>query len=247
MALQPTIAASQDAIAPPPAVAEVQPTPPEDDAENTGADFARPLNLFQLTYSYRTAPGSGAEQGTIRDVTTDTVDLRADQRIDLGSQWTLGLRADLPFLAKNPINSSNPDGDYLYGVGDADAQAALIYKFDTRWSAGFGARLIVPTGSDVIASGKWQIMPAFGVRYSLPEVSEGSYFRASALVRRQFRRRPLEEEYQQSAIRADTQPSPPGSLVRHVVPERRHPGKLRRRGHGSDRAAVPSLRREGWP
>ena len=175
MALQPAIAASQDAIAPPPAVPVAPPTPPEDDAENTGADFARPLNLFQLTYSYRTAPGSGAEPGTIREVTTDTVNLRTDYRIDLGSQWTLGLRADLPFLAKNPLNSSNPDGDYLYGVGDADAQAALIYKFDTRWSVGFGARLFFPTGSDVIASGKWQVMPAFGVRYALPEVSPGSY------------------------------------------------------------------------
>ncbi|MGO8920179.1 MAG: hypothetical protein ACLQJR_30135 [Stellaceae bacterium] len=175
VALQPTTAGAQDATAPPPAVPAAQQTSSSDQAENNGQDFIRPLNLLQLRYEYRTAPGSGSEPGTTSQVTSDIVTLRADQRIDLIPQWELGLRADLPFLAKNPITSDNPSGDYLYGVGDADVQAALLHRFDTRWGAGFGARLIAPTGGDILGSGKWQIMPAFGVRYALSEVSANSY------------------------------------------------------------------------
>lgn len=175
IALQPTTAASQDATTQPAAIEAAQRTSLEDEAENTGGDFIRPLNLFQLMYFYKTAPGSGAEKGTISEVTTDTVNLRVNARFDLNSQWALGLRSDLPLLAKNPISSSNPDGDYLYGVGDADIQAALLYQPDARWGAGFGARLVAPTGGDTLGSGKWQIMPGVAVRYALPEVSEGSY------------------------------------------------------------------------
>jgi len=177
LAFQPTAAASQTVAPSPPAIAPAQQADSQDQAENsgTGDDFVRPLNLFQLIYSYKTAPGRGAAPGTIRDVTTETANLRLDHRIVLAPQWEVGLRADLPFLAKNPINSDNPAGDYLHGVGDADFQAALIYKIDARWSVGAGARLVAPTGDDALGSGKWQIMPGAAVRYALPEISTGSY------------------------------------------------------------------------
>jgi len=84
-------------------------------------------------------------------------------------------RADLPLLAKNPIGSDNPTGDYVSGVGDADVQAALVYTIDERWKAGFGARVVAPTGGDVLGSGKWQILPIVGARYAWPELSAGSY------------------------------------------------------------------------
>ena len=150
---------------------------PPDQVPNTGQDFFKPPeNLFQLLYSYKTAPGSGATAGSIATVTTDTVNLRLDHRVDLSEQAAIVLRSDLPLLAKNPITSSNPDGDYLYGVGDADTQAVFIYDFDKRWAAGFGARVIAPTGGDTLGSGKWQIMPIMGFRYGLWELSSGSYF-----------------------------------------------------------------------
>jgi hypothetical protein len=148
----------------------------ETDAENNGQDFTRPQSLFQLRYNYSTAPGSGSTKDTTHQVTTDTVTLRADQRIDLSPQWVLVLRADLPTVAKNPITSDNPAGDFLYGIGDADVQAALIRTFDARWAAGGGVRIIAPTGSANIGSGKWQSLSGVGVRYMLPEISEGSYF-----------------------------------------------------------------------
>jgi hypothetical protein len=173
LVLQPTPAVSQSA---PPTITAPRQTSSQDQAENTGDDFDNPpQNLFQPMYQYKTAPGSGSAPGTIREVTTDTLNLRADHRIDFAPQWELGLRADLPFLAKNPISSDNPDGSYLYGVGDADIQAALVHDFDERWTVGLGTRLYAPTGGDTLGTGKWQIMPAFGVRYALTEINPSSY------------------------------------------------------------------------
>ena len=77
---------------------------------------------------------------------------------------------------RTPYNASNPTGNYLYGIGDADIQAAVIHDLDKRWAVGFGARLIAPTGEDPLGSGKWRVMPIVGFRVALPEISESSYF-----------------------------------------------------------------------
>jgi hypothetical protein len=143
--------------------------------DNTGQDFTNPQNLFQLRYQYKIAPGTDLK-GAIRTVTTDTLTLRADFTRDLGSSWKVVFRTDLPFAAKDPISPDHPSGDYLYGVGDADFQAALIEQIDRRWAVGGGLRIIAPTGPDDITSGKWQMMPIVGARTMLPELSAGSYF-----------------------------------------------------------------------
>ena len=169
------MAASQDAVAAAPTNLA---SPETDDAQEqpagSGQDFTRPQNLFQLRDSYRTRPGS------IRPVTTDTLTLRADRWFELAPQWQLALRTDLPFLAKNPINSDDPDGHFLYGLRDVDAQAALIHTFDARWAAGVGVRLFAPTGQDNLTSDKWRLMPIVGIRTLLPEIASGSYFTALA-------------------------------------------------------------------
>ena len=149
--------------------------------ENNGEDFTRPQTLFQLRYLYQTAPGSGSVPGAIRTVTTDSVILRSDVKIDFAPQWTLALRGDLPFTTKDAIASNNPAGGYVYGLGDADIQAALIKTIDSRWAAGAGLRIIGPTGTDGLTSGTWQALPMAGARYMLPEISPGSFF--TGLVR----------------------------------------------------------------
>jgi hypothetical protein len=160
-----------------PELAAAQSTPPGDQSANDGNDLFRPpANLFQTMYQYKTAPGSGSAPGSTRDVTTETLNLRMDHSLDLAPLWILALRADLPLLAKNPITSDNPDGNYFSGVGDADVQAIIIHNLDQRWTVGFGARLITPTGGDTFGAGKWQIMPAAGVRYALWEINSSSYF-----------------------------------------------------------------------
>ena len=77
---------------------------------------------------------------------------------------------------QDPLSSSNPDGDYVTGVGDADVQAIIVHNLDQRWTVGFGARLYAPTGDETLGAGKWQIMPAAGVRYALWEINSSSYF-----------------------------------------------------------------------
>lgn len=146
--------------------------------DDSGAlDFFRPPpNLFQLETEYRTAPGSGSTPGSTREVTTDTLNLRYDHAFNLPSGWILATRTDLPLLAKNPLNDSNPTGDFASGIGDADIQAALIHDIDQRWAFGFGMRLVAPTGDDLLGSGKWQVMPIVGARLALPEITGGSYF-----------------------------------------------------------------------
>ena len=142
--------------------------------------FKPPQNVFQLMFQYRTAPGSGSDPGSITTVTTDEIRLRMDHRIDLSQQSLVVLRGDLRLVAKDPITSSNPNGDYFYGAGDADIQAIFAYNFNSHWAAGFGSRLIAPTGGDTLGSGKWQIMPIAGFRYDLSQISSGSYFQPYA-------------------------------------------------------------------
>jgi hypothetical protein len=173
--MQSATAAPQDATAAAPAIPGAQQTNSQDQAENTGDDFDRPMNFFQLLYAYKTAPGTGSTKGTTSQVTSDIIKLRADRRIDLAPEWALTLRADLPFLSKNPFSSDNPAGNYVHGAGDADVQAALAHELNSRWAAGFGARLIAPTGGDNLSSGKWQIMPGFAARYALSELGSNSY------------------------------------------------------------------------
>ena len=140
-------------------------------ADNGALDFFRPPpNLFQMTNSYRTAPGS------VRDVTTETLVLRYDHAFDLPFGWILATRSDLPLVAKNPVNDANPTGDFVSGVGDANIQAALIHDINQRWAFGFGLRLVAPAGDDLLGSDEWQVMPIVGARLSLPEISSGSYF-----------------------------------------------------------------------
>ena len=164
-------AASQDAdAAPPMSPASEEFANAQEQADYNGDDATRPLNLLQLRYTYKTAPG------TTREVTTNTLTLRADRRIDLSPDWQFAFRTDLPMLATNPITSDNPGGEFRYGMGDAEFQAALIHDFNTRWAAGFGAKLIAPTGTDNLASGKWQVMPGASFRVTLPEIGPDSYF-----------------------------------------------------------------------
>jgi hypothetical protein len=56
-------------------------------------------------------------------------------------------------MSKDPIASSNPFGDYVDGIGDADVQAVLARHFDTRWRFAAGFRVFAPTGSELFGTG----------------------------------------------------------------------------------------------
>jgi len=147
-------------------------------------------------------------------------------------------RTDLPFVAKDPISSDHPSGDYLYGVGDTDFQAALIEQINQRWAVGGGLRIIAPTGPDDITSGKWQMMPIVGARTMLAPavISKASCVTISASPVIQ------KEEHQQPATVADAEHQFAGPLVLYSLSKRRHPCELRRSSHRSDRPTILAVR-----
>jgi hypothetical protein len=132
-------------------------------------EFLQPRNLIEISPQYRETNGSQRPLDTYR------FNFRTDRKIPLNQQWTLGLRFDAPFLTRNPLNASNPTGDFIAGLGNIDTQAVIIDKINERWAAGAGVRIYAPTGGDDFGPGKWEILPGAAFRFALPEISGGSY------------------------------------------------------------------------
>jgi hypothetical protein len=140
------------------------------DAPNNGTDYTRPQN--SLTLRFRDRESSGTDTRTDRDFGI----VQLTGRIQLGQDWRLGWLAQTEVLNKT-ITSPDPSNvENAFGLGDTTFQAALIRKLSERWAFGFGARLETPTAQDDLGSGKWQIMPGIGVRYSITEWGADRYF-----------------------------------------------------------------------
>jgi hypothetical protein len=147
----------------------VQTDSQQEDADYNGEDFTRPQRSFELRPEYRTSSGSGSrtEQWTEQ--------LRYNSKQELGGSWNLGYLVQVPIVEKTRTSFDPPSTSYDMGFGGAVAQAALIQTVNPNWAYGFGARFVAP-GEDMIGSGKWQIMPGFGVRYSFLESGPDTYF-----------------------------------------------------------------------
>jgi hypothetical protein len=156
---------------PQPPPAPQQSTDPADAEETSynGQDFTRPQTGLETRLRYQTS-------GTTTRTDKETLYLRGTTKVDLGSGWKLGLFAQLSVLDKTVTSFNPPSSSLESGVGDSTFQAALIYTVDQHWAWGLGARLVDPTAEDSLGSGKWQIMPGFGVRYSFLEVGPDTYF-----------------------------------------------------------------------
>jgi hypothetical protein len=164
-----------------PTAADERPASPRIDSDpsihgpvNNGEDFTRPLNRVDLRERYERLPDEGG-LAPQKWVTT----LRADLWTELSEGWKLYGRVDLPLVYSNDVTSSfNPKGHARFGVGDLLTEAAIILPPPTpRLAHGFGLRATWPTaGLNEAGQGKYQIGPLVGVRYSLPEISAGSFF-----------------------------------------------------------------------
>jgi len=135
---------------------------------NTGQDVTRPIARVDVRAGY-----SRATEGT----DTGTFVLRHDRPVRLGDGWTLGLRADLPFVMNDAASRATGEREFAGGVGDVLAQAILSRALDERWAVGFGTQVIAPTATrDRFGSGGWRLLPTAGLRYSLSqEISPGSF------------------------------------------------------------------------
>ena len=140
----------------------------QQDPDYNGEDFTRPQRSFETRLLYETSSGTSSQ--------TDRATwlLRANWKSDISGGWTLGLLGQVPIVDKTTFSPTGTDQES--GVGDAAFQGALSHAIDRYWAFGFGARLVAPTAEDSLGSGKWQIMPGVGVRYSFLEIGPDTYF-----------------------------------------------------------------------
>lgn len=141
---------------------------------NNGEDLTRPRNLLQIRQLYTRLPDSEG-----REPEKWTTTLRADLWAGLGGDWKVYGRIDQPLVYSNDVTSSfNPEGHNRFGQGDLLTEIVIIAPPpDARLGYGLGVRTIWPTaGLNEAGEGKYQIGPVAGVRFSLPEISPGSFF-----------------------------------------------------------------------
>lgn len=142
----------------------------QDESSYNGQDFTRPTRSVETRFEYR--PSSGPTSRVDREQQL----LKTTSKIDLNAQWKLGLLAQVPLVDKTTTSFEPPNFDNETGIGDTTFQGALIRTIDRNWAAGVGLRLVSPTARDAVGSGKWQIMPGFGVRYSFTKFGPDTYF-----------------------------------------------------------------------
>ncbi len=140
----------------------------EDKEINNGEDVTRPLSRFDLRFLYQNTSKANNNSYIIK--------LRGERPVDLGKEWSLGTRLDLPFYVTNVMSEDNPAGNYQLGLGDVLIQGLIINSPTPRISWGVGTQFIFPTATkDEMGAGQWQILPTTVVRYLLPEISHGSW------------------------------------------------------------------------
>ncbi len=139
------------------------------DRQNNGEDFTRPVNSLELRLRYQRSIGS--DSTTEREVAL----LRVTSRIDLDPWWKISLYAETQGADKTTVSDKSPSTHDI-GFGDSVLQGVMIRKLNEDWAFGFGSRVVAPTADDNLGTRKWQIMPGFGVRYSLTALGSDSYF-----------------------------------------------------------------------
>ena len=85
----------------------------------------------------------------------------------------LGTVTQLPLIARQTAASDSSAPVSEFGIGDVFVEPTLVRKLDPQWSIVFGARFFVPTASDLLGTGKWQVMPIMAARY---EWADNSFF-----------------------------------------------------------------------
>jgi hypothetical protein len=161
---------AQTQDSPTPDAANNQDMADQADTANNGTDLTRPQNSFETRLNDRTS--SSPTSQTKRD----TLILRLNSKVTFDDGWKLATLAQIPLVAESTVTFDPSGSDHGFGLGGAVFQAILAHAIDERWAFGVGARFVARSASDDVGNGKWQIMPGFGVRYSILEWRTDSYF-----------------------------------------------------------------------
>jgi hypothetical protein len=136
---------------------------------NNGQDPTKPLTRIDLRYQYQNLPPDDHDNAHIFTP-------RADKPFVLAPGVSLATRLDLPLFLTDAVSPDNPGGAYVFGIGDMLLQGLLIYTPSKRFAVAGGAQMIFPTASrDNTGAGKYRLVPTLGARYSLPELTPGSW------------------------------------------------------------------------
>ena len=131
-------------------------------------DITRPIHRLDYFLEYMRATGG---------VETWTPKIRYERPFDLYDDWKIAFRVEFSAVSTNDAGGSNPPGPFATGFGDTQFQAVLSKQLDALNGVGFGVRFWAPTATgDQFGNGRWRMAPTFGYRYSLPELSQDSYF-----------------------------------------------------------------------
>jgi len=204
-----------------------QAKPSAEDPEYNGEDFTRPQQSVDTRLLYQTS-------GTTSQTDRETLLLRANWKRQLDNGWRLALFGQLPVVDKTTFAPAGVDREF--GIGDAAFQAALSHDIDRRWAFGFGARLVAPTGDDSLGSGKWQIMPGFGVRYLFPEPD--TYFVPVVRYAISFAGDPSRRNISEPQIAPTLNIGLPDRWFVTLLSKQRHPHQLRGSNFRSNRPAL---------
>jgi hypothetical protein len=147
-----------------------QDTSDASDNTNNGSDITRPQNSFETRLNDRTSASPTSQ------TKRDTLILRLNSKVTFDDGWKLAMLAQVPVMMESAVTFDPLGLDQVFGVGNAVFQSILAHAIDERWAFGVGARLVAGSVSDDVGSGKWQIMPGFGARYSILEWGTDSYF-----------------------------------------------------------------------
>lgn len=131
-------------------------------------DITKPIHRLDFFLEYVKATGG---------VATWTPKARYERPFDLPDSWKLALRVEFSAVSTNDAGGSNPPGGFSTGLGDTQFQGVLSKQLDALNGVGFGVRFWAPTASgDEFGNGRWRMAPTVGYRYSLPDLSQDSYF-----------------------------------------------------------------------
>ncbi len=135
---------------------------------NNGQDITRPVTRFDMRYQFMNVPGGHRQ---------NIVTFRGDGAVKFSDKWELALRGDIPVVYGDVPTDDNSRSRNQLGLGDILTQAVAVYVVSHRVAIGAGLQLTLPTATnDQSGTGKAVALPLAGVRMSLPEISNGSFF-----------------------------------------------------------------------
>src|ERR1700722_18508649 len=88
-----------------------------------------PLGKIELLDRYTEAPGPGVEEGTTKQVETNTPFARIEAPFSLAPQWELNFRTEIPVVWTNGVTPENPTGATMSGFGNLLGQAWIVHEF----------------------------------------------------------------------------------------------------------------------